>query len=136
MHGLLRFWRARSDLPAVLAARKLYRAANASNCPEARGRRLLRMWLSPRQLTQFDERGFFEVVGCHTGTRYRIYYGKVANVGELDSKGQLLIHHCFIPKGGLVAGDVMVAQKIALETDEWAALAVSNRFTPVPRYSA
>ena len=30
----------------------------------------------------------------------------------------------------LVAGDVMLAQKIALETDERGALAVANKFTP------
>jgi hypothetical protein len=39
---------------------------------------------------------------------------------------------CFVPKGSLVAGDL--AQKIALETNERAALAVANRFAvPVPR---
>ncbi|RZM94007.1 hypothetical protein CWO91_39725 [Bradyrhizobium genosp. SA-3] len=35
---------------------------------------------------------------------------------------------CFIPLGGLVAGDVMLAQKIALETDEERALSVGNSF--------
>ena len=30
----------------------------------------------------------------------------------------------------LVAGDVMLAQKIALETDERVALATANNFTP------
>jgi hypothetical protein len=33
-----------------------------------------------------------------------------------------------VPKGHLVAGDIMLAQKIALETDERGALAVANRF--------
>jgi hypothetical protein len=33
--------------------------------------------------------------------------------------------------GALVAGDVMLAQKIALETNERAALAIANRF-PIP----
>jgi hypothetical protein len=41
--------------------------------------------------------------------------------------------YCFIPKGDLVPGDVMLAQKIALETNELAALAVANRFTPRPQ---
>jgi hypothetical protein len=35
---------------------------------------------------------------------------------------------CFVPEGSLVAGDVMLAQKIALETSEYAALAVARRF--------
>jgi hypothetical protein len=37
---------------------------------------------------------------------------------------------CFVPRGPLVAGDVMLAQKIALETDESGALAVAKNFTP------
>ena len=36
----------------------------------------------------------------------------------------------FVPVGYLVAGDVMLAQKIALETNELSALAVANRFSP------
>ena len=35
--------------------------------------------------------------------------------------------YCFVPEGTLPIGDVMLAQKIALETDERAALAVANR---------
>jgi hypothetical protein len=35
---------------------------------------------------------------------------------------------CFVPSGHLVAGDVMLAQKIALETNERAALVVANKF--------
>jgi hypothetical protein len=33
-----------------------------------------------------------------------------------------------MPKGGLVAGDVMLAQKIALETDEKGTMKVALRF--------
>ena len=40
---------------------------------------------------------------------------------------------CFAPDGYLVPGDVMLAQKIALETDELATLAVANRLAPVVR---
>jgi hypothetical protein len=36
--------------------------------------------------------------------------------------------HGRLPTGYLVAGDVMLAQKIALETHEFRALAVANRF--------
>ncbi|WP_246649579.1 hypothetical protein [Bradyrhizobium canariense] len=35
---------------------------------------------------------------------------------------------CFVLERALVAGDVMLAQKIALETDEAAVLALANRF--------
>jgi len=47
---------------------------------------------------------------------------------ELDGAGRPRVGWCFAPNGHLVAGDVMLAQKIALETDERGALAVANRF--------
>ena len=39
---------------------------------------------------------------------------------------------CFVPEGNLVPGDVMLAQKIALETDERGALAVARQFLVPP----
>jgi hypothetical protein len=95
---------------------------------EARGMTLLREWLSPQQQAQFKEFGWFEVIGYDTGKRYRILYGATTNVHELDGDGRTHIGWCFVPKGYLVPGDVMLAQKIALETNERAALAVANRF--------
>ena len=70
------------------------------------------------------------MVGCHSGTRYRIYRGTAQNVFEIDDAGWLIVGLCFIPSGELVAGDVMLAQKIALETNENGALAVAHRFLP------
>jgi hypothetical protein len=103
----------------------------------ARGERLLREWLSPAQRAQFDAIGCFEVVGCHTGTRYRIRHGTAGNVDELDENGLAQKGWCFVPQGSFVPGDVMLAQKISLETDERAALAVANRFpsTAVARHN-
>jgi hypothetical protein len=40
---------------------------------------------------------------------------------------------CFVPYGSLVAGDVVLAQKIALETFEHGALLVAKRFVPGTR---
>ena len=60
-------------------------------------------------------------------------YGSVANVQEIDFDGQSGGILCFAPEGYLVPGDVVLAQKIALETDELAALAVANRLAPVVR---
>jgi hypothetical protein len=133
MDLLLRIWRGSPNPPRFGAVRQLYRIVRNSNSPEARGRRLLRRWLSAVQLAQFDARNFFDVIGCHTAKRYRIYYANVANVVELDKVGRPIMRYCFIPKGALVPGDVMLAQKIALETDELAALAVANRFAPQPQ---
>jgi hypothetical protein len=85
---------------------------------EARGLRLLREWLGPAQKEQFDAARYFEVIGCHTRKRYRIHHGRAGNVSELDDNGRPVAGLCLVPEGALVAGDVMLAQKIALETNE------------------
>ena len=95
---------------------------------------LLRSWLSPAQLTQYDREGQFIVVGSHSKKRYLITSGaQPYNVIELGKNGwfksQAAIkqRYCFVPSNGArAAGDVMLAQKIALETDEQAALKVAN----------
>ena len=94
----------------------------------ARGLKLLREWLTPEQLAQYDTHGYFDVTGCHSGKRYRIRHGTATNVYELDYAGHATNGWCFVPGDNLVAGDVMLAQKIALETDERAALAVAKSF--------
>ena len=115
------------------AVRKLYRKSFAENTREARGWRLLRDWLSPDQRAQFDDNDYFEVVGCDSGRRYRIYNCKLMpNVHEIDDAGRSKVALCFAPSGQLVAADVMLAQKIALETNERSALAIANRFAPRP----
>ena len=95
---------------------------------EARGLGLLKEWLSPEQFAQYDAKSYFEVTGCHSGKRYRIGHGTSMNIHELDGAGRPHVGWCFAPKGHLVAGDVMLAQKIALETDERGALAIANKF--------
>ena len=117
----------------IHALRQLFRKALADNTSDARGLRLMRRWLSPDQRAEFDDKGTFEVVGCNSGKRYRIYRGAAQNVFEIDDAGQPKVCLCFMPSGELVAGDVMLAQKIALETNENGALAVANRFLPLSR---
>lgn len=112
----------------LAAVRELYKSSGAEQLPEARGRRLLREWLSPEQREQFERCQYFDVIGSDTGNRYRIYYGTSANVREIDGKGRSTRGWCFTPSGRLAPGDVMLAQKIALETDERGALSVANRF--------
>ena len=97
---------------------------------ELRGLKLLREWLSQEQLAQYDAHNYFEVIGCHTGKRYRICHGNGSE--RLRARRCRLPREgwCFVPNDHLVAGDVMLAQKIALETDERGALAAANNFTP------
>lgn len=79
---------------------------------------------SPTQRQQFEEFGYFDVVGCTSGRLYRIYQTSMPpNVYEMNDIGRRKRSVCF---GQLVKGDIMLAQKIALETDEQSALAVAN----------
>jgi hypothetical protein len=114
-------WRAR-------AVQRLFKSARNVNTPQVRGLRLLRSWLSPEQLAQFDACGYFDVTGGASGRKYRIKFGVCTNILELSDDGTPKVGWCFVPDACLVAGDVMLAQKIALETCEAAALARANRF--------
>ncbi|MCG2633021.1 hypothetical protein L6654_41400 [Bradyrhizobium sp. WYCCWR 13023] len=55
---------------------------------------------------------------------------EVSNVLELDEEGQPKFGQCLVPGCGLAGSDVMLAQKIALETDEKSVLAVANKISP------
>ena len=134
------FWRTAAGLnaAAVRHIANMVRAARARQRArvedrEARGMTLLREWLSPQQRWQLEAHNYFEVTGCNSGTRYRIQYGVSTNVVELDADGRPCMGWCFLPEGNLVAGDVMLAQKIALETNERDALAIAKQFVVPPR---
>jgi hypothetical protein len=118
--------RARSRVNAVrqLCRKSLNLVRSAK---ERRGLQLMQDWLSPAQRQQFENFGYFDVVGCTTGRLYRIYHTpNLPNVYEINDVGRRKKAVCFAPVGALVKGDVMLAQKIALETDEQSALTVAN----------
>ncbi len=56
------------------------------------------------------------------------------NVHQLDEKDRLVCVLCFAPAGGLVVGDVMLAQKLALELFESDTLKAANRFQSDPQF--
>jgi hypothetical protein len=94
---------------------------------EEKGAALLRSWLSREQSKLWESHRHFYVVGCDTSTCYRIREGTIMNIDELDCRGKAVAQWCFVPKGDLAVGDVILAQKIALETMELEALAKANR---------
>ena len=100
-----------------------------ARCSEAeeRGIQLLKHNLSPAQRKQYERGRYFEVIGGDTGKRYRIRHGCQLNVEQLDQNGWRRRLLCFMPRGGLPVGDVMLAQKIALELFESEAIRVANR---------
>ena len=53
-----------------------------------------------------------------SGKRYRVRHGRQMNVDELDNTGRLVRGLCFLPEGWLSTGDILLAQKIALELRE------------------
>jgi hypothetical protein len=128
---MLRFTSSRpGERLRMRAIRSLFVSHGAESTPEGRSLRLLRDWLSPAQRAQFARRGYFELVGGETGKQYRIYAGVAANVCELDERGRPTLGLCFSPIGELPIGDVMLSQKVALESCEGRALAVARRFVP------
>jgi hypothetical protein len=95
---------------------------------ETRAEALLRTWLAPQQIEELDQHDYFHVVGSDSGKTYRIHRGTVQNVIELGADGAPVIGRCFAPAGELAAADVMLGQKIALETQETKAIKKSNLF--------
>ncbi len=97
------------------------------NYANQRGLRLLLENLSPRQREDLKDHCCFDVIGGTTGRRYRIAWGRQMNVYELDKQNRRVCMWCFQPSGNLVVGDVMMAQKLALELFEDETLASANR---------
>jgi hypothetical protein len=122
-----------TSAPRVLAWRRGWFAAIRSvisgehyRIAEELGMKLLKENLSPLQCHQYAKSRSFEVVGGTTGRRYRIQHGRLMNIEELDPNGRLVRIWCFSPAGGLVTGDILLAQKLALELFELEALAIAN----------
>lgn len=98
----------------------------------AKGQALLKKHLTKGQLVQYEERGYFEVIGGTTKNVYRINKGRQMNIHVLDKDGNVDHGICFLPAGGLCEGDTMLGQKLALELQELEALKVANRFNVRP----
>jgi hypothetical protein len=119
VRDLVRFFSA--DVPSPLARQM-----------EAKRRsiQLLKQNLSPTQREQYERLGHFEVIGGYSGSRYRIRHGHQMNVERLDKNGRRVGLLCFMPEGNLPVGDVMLAQKMALEFCESDAIWLANKFPP------
>ena len=96
--------------------------------PKVFGMRLLLENLTPVQRIQYQKCSYFYVIGGRTGNRYRIWHGCGRNVEQVDQKGHRVCGWCFLPVGGLVAEDAMLAQKMALELFESEVLRIAMRF--------
>jgi hypothetical protein len=108
------------------ARQRLHRASAGAEA-EALAQVLLKQYLCPTQLEQFKREGSFVVVGSDTGKTYRIRSGTVSKIDELDGGGRRICSWCFHPVGSLPTGDVLLAQKIALETFELYAIGIATK---------
>jgi hypothetical protein len=102
-----------------------YRAAT----PEQRGVALLLANLTPRQRRQYVRDRCFDVIGGVSATRYRLWHCFQQNVEELDQDGRRRWIWCFHPRETLVVGDVLLAQKTALELFEPEAIRVAHCYS-------
>ncbi|HXD39246.1 MAG TPA: hypothetical protein VN649_01700 [Ramlibacter sp.] len=82
----------------------------------ARSRVLLERALTPEQRRDLFARGYFYVKGRRFN--YRIREGHSGNVDALDSRGCVIDRFCAHPLGRVPVYDVMLAQKLWIETDE------------------
>jgi hypothetical protein len=102
------------------------RVALLSQDAQSHAMHLLKQHLTPEQRDQYERRSYFYVSGGNSGRIYRIRHGVQMNVEQLDQSGRCIRVLCFMPKGRLAVGDVMLAQKIALELYEMEALNIAH----------
>jgi hypothetical protein len=115
-------------LVSAAAARPSHQLHAERRQAEEKSLALLRSWLTADQHEQWERERQFEVTGSHTGSRYRITDAMSMNVLQLDRSGHAVAKLCFLPADNLARGDVLLAQKVALETMELQALAVANKY--------
>jgi len=111
------------------ALRKRAPRGYRSKTPEQRGIALLLANLTPRQRRQYVRDRNFDVIGGVSATRYRLWHCFQQNIEELDQDGRRRWIWCFHPRETLVVGDVLLAQKTALELFEPEAIRVAHCYS-------
>lgn len=109
--------------------REQRRRARIEAVAAGRAETLLRGCLSPEQVRDFEEKGWFDVsVPSADGAvrRYRIRRGFAGNVRLLDAGDREVRSYCIHPRIRVPDADSMLAQKLLLEADERMFLATAN----------
>lgn len=93
-----------------------------------RGWQLLLENLTPGQRHELETKNYFTVIGNASRRRYAIGKDITYNICLLTpgTAEWAEANYCFRPEGDLCLGDVMLTQKIALETNEVEALSIAN----------
>lgn len=91
----------------------------------ARAEKLLLELLTPQQKVELQRRNYFHVrVGA---TRYRITRGVAGNVLEVDNRSRIRFRFCAHPNENVPVPDVMLAQKLLIETEPERFFSLANR---------
>lgn len=112
------YWRAAMTVSAMVWAD-----------PSDKAISLFLSWLNPTQRKDYLRHDYFYVKGSDSGKLYRINKAVAPfNVEMLNFDGTTKDRLCFVPRNCPFTGDIMLAQKIALETNEKEALRVANHY--------
>jgi hypothetical protein len=88
-----------------------------SQIVEERAKALLYMCLTEEQRTMLETQNKFRVVS-NKGNIFEIRRGRMHNIFRLDMQGNIIEEWCVLPPGNLPIYDVLLAQKVSLESDE------------------
>lgn len=120
------------EYAAILARdteRQAQLAAEAERRKQAteRARQLLVAMLDREQQEEFAKNRSFIVHTKDRQRRYQVTYGTAGNVLLLNPAGQTIAKFCIHPEEEVPTPDVMLAQKLLLETDEQQFLKIANK---------
>lgn len=107
------------------AEEKYRRDQEAFRKANERSLALLSEFMTASQRDQYREAPEFIAVS-KSGRRYKIRPGQ--QVLEIDAVGDAIFSYCIAPNAALPHGDVMLAQKLMLETNEDKFHQIANRF--------
>ncbi|HMA09764.1 MAG TPA: hypothetical protein VKP68_17935 [Ramlibacter sp.] len=93
-----------------------HRQPGLKDAARARARKLLERALTPEQRRDLSTWGYFYVTGQRF--TYRIREGYSGNVEALDRRDCVISRYCAYPRARVPVYDVMLAQKLWIETDE------------------
>jgi hypothetical protein len=98
----------------------------AETDPAEKAMSLFLSWLTRHQRQDYLRNNYFDVIGSHTKRVYRINKAVAPfNVQCMDDPTMRL---CFVPQNANLPGDIMLAQKIGLETNEEHVLKIANDY--------
>jgi hypothetical protein len=91
---------------------------------------LLKSNPTAEQANELHRTRAFQVIGGATGRRYRIRHAFAFNIDLLSEQSQHVVPFCFRPRDNFAVGEIMLAQKNALEVFELEALKIAICLRP------